>query len=50
MQAAYAVRMHDAVTGGFVGSMTRRSHDGREPPPRCVNCRLLGYELKKAAG
>jgi len=25
--------MHDVVTSVFVGSTTRRSHDGREPPP-----------------
>jgi hypothetical protein len=32
-QVPYAVHIHKRMTGGFVGSMTRRSHDGREPPP-----------------
>jgi hypothetical protein len=31
--APYAVHTHDTVTGRFVGSDTRRSHAGREPPP-----------------
>ncbi len=28
----YAADTHDPVTSGFVGSETRRSDDGREPP------------------
>jgi hypothetical protein len=34
LQPACAVHTHDVVTGGSVGSVTRRSEDGREPPPR----------------
>jgi hypothetical protein len=33
MQRAYAVHTHGTVTGKFVGSIARRSRDGREPPP-----------------
>ena len=33
MQRAYAVHTHGTVTGSFVGSIARRSRDGREPPP-----------------
>lgn len=29
----YAVHMHGAVTGRFIGLKTRRSHNSREPPP-----------------
>ena len=29
----YAVHLRGALTGHFVGSVARRSHDGREPPP-----------------
>ena len=29
----YAVHMQGALTGHFIGSVTRRVHDGREPPP-----------------
>jgi hypothetical protein len=29
----YAVRMHAALTGYFVGSVTRRVRHGPEPPP-----------------
>jgi hypothetical protein len=39
MQRAYAVHTHGTVTGRFVGSIARRSRDGREPPPPNQKCR-----------
>ena len=45
----YAVHMHGALTGHFIGSVTRRVRHGPEPPPRCVNLRLRSYESDEAA-
>jgi hypothetical protein len=44
------VRMHDAPTSGFIEFVTRWVRYGPEPPPRCANSGLLGYELSKTAG
>ena len=37
------LHMHDPLTGAFIGSVTRRSHDGCEPPPplKCWSARLV---------
>lgn len=49
MRVPYAVHMHGALTGYFIGAVTRRVRDGLEPPPRCVNVRLPSYESNEAA-
>jgi hypothetical protein len=45
----YAVRTHAGVTSRFVGSGTRRSYDGREPPARSSIVRPSRYEPDETA-